>query len=286
MTRRPPATIKSPITDVTPRVAIEEFTARCKSVGIDGDKVAHHAKQRIREYHTKQFDNECLACRMEKQWYDSLARGLPDFSIYDGEGYVVEAWLSYVVHGYMALRGGGRINPQNFDRLFGVLRDNVGTVADLGCGIGYSTAILTDLLPDASVYGTNLEHTMQTDIAISLAEEHGFEMKPLPEKADLVLASEYFEHFQTPIEHLNYVLNVCEPKYLLIGNAFGVTAPGHFGQYVVEPGGKPVNNVNTSRAFGKLMRSRGYVNDKVGYWDRPVFWRRLDAPAVPYDGSR
>jgi methylase of polypeptide subunit release factors len=72
------------------------------------------------------------ASLLEQQWYDSVARGHPDYSVYDTPWYVAESfacWYVYSRH-YLKLCEKAQI----FDSL------DVRSVVDLGCGIGLTTA--------------------------------------------------------------------------------------------------------------------------------------------------
>ena len=100
---------------------------------------------------------------------------------------------------------------------------------------------------------------------------------PQPE-TDFVFASEYFEHFQRPIEHLRDVLRVAEPKHLVIANAFGSKSIGHFDIYLDEENlfdSRQVLGASVGRLFNDVLRKNGYATVKTEFWNnRPAVWRR------------
>ena len=64
-------------------------------------------------------------------------------------------------------------------------------------------------------------------------QEIGFKIKTNfknEKNIDLVFASDYFEHFESPIKHLNEVLKV-NPKLIVVANSFGSVSVGHFNIY-------------------------------------------------------
>ncbi len=140
----------------------------------------------------------------------------------------------------------------------------VKSVADLGCGIGYTTAALKELFPAATVYGTQILGTFQHNVAAEVGRRKGFAIYPeVTGPTDLIFASEYFEHFQRPIEHLLTVIETCRPKYLVIANSFGSHSIGHFDAYIVGPDHEhlfeeAIPNTAIGRQFNDVLRNGGY----------------------------
>jgi cyclopropane fatty-acyl-phospholipid synthase-like methyltransferase len=84
----------------------------------------------------------------------------------------------------------------------------VNSIADLGCGIGYTTATLKEVF-NCRVTGTNIRDTKQYKVCEVLRKKVDFDLTDNIEEignVDLVFASEYFEHFEKPVEHLKYVI--------------------------------------------------------------------------------
>ena len=187
-----------------------------------------------------------------RRWYESLDRGVPAFDIYDDPAYAPYVWAAW------KLQSSYRVNRLRRLHELGQFRD-VGSVVDLGCGVGYSTLALAAIW-NVKPVGTNLEG-VQAQIARSL----GVTVVPEPVPADLVLASEYFEHFEHPVEHLEQVLTLAGPRYLITGNAFGARSPGHFGLYGLN--GRSVSGHVIAVAFGRFLRDRGWVRRR-----HPVVW--------------
>lgn len=95
---------------------------------------------------------------LEIKWYDSIAKGSPDYSIYNHDYFIAEVWLCWQIYSkkYLASIDNPKALPT------GSIRKNMGTVraiVDLGCGMDYTTAKLKQMFPDANVFGTNIEDT-------------------------------------------------------------------------------------------------------------------------------
>lgn len=218
---------------------------------------------------------ESASARLEQRWYASLANDEPDYSVYADTAYLPDLWSCWVVFSRTYLRGIRA--PKSLPERGGVLASlgDVRSVCDLGCGFGYSTAALTELFPDADVHGTNLDGITQTAIANRVAERYGFDVRSTPADVgpvDLAFASEYFEHFAQPIDHLNEVLDALEPRALLYANTFGSRSTGHFPSYQNGLDGRA-----TSRAFAATLRDRGYRKIETQLWNnRPTYWERAE----------
>ncbi len=151
------------------------------------------------------------------------------------------------------------------------------SVADLGCGLGYTTAILAQLFPGALVTGTNV-HSLQWDVAFEMSKQNRFRLatdSAIIGKSDLVFASEYFEHFEDPVGHLRCVINNLQPKVMIIANAFGSTSIGHFNSYIGADGAARVPSKMIGREFGNELRRCGFQKIATRIWNnRPAIWMR------------
>lgn len=215
---------------------------------------------------------------LEAEWYASVTQGQPNYGVYDDPRFLSDLWSCWCVYSRAALRALLSKRTQLGGK--SVLEDvgAVRSVADLGCGTGYSTAALADLFPDAEVVGTNLEGTGQYSIASEVADATGHDFRmvgsvaQLP-KTDLVFASEYFEHFEYPLAHLNEVLEALDPSYMILANSFSAKAIGHFPAYRDETSVVP--NKQMSRRFNSVLKAHGYVCVETGFWNgRPAYWKR------------
>jgi SAM-dependent methyltransferase len=204
-----------------------------------------------------------------------LAENKPDYSIYNDDDYLGDIWACWIIYSRSYLK-----NINNPKSLFNhsIVQDmgNINKIADLGCGFGYTTAALSELFPSAKVIGTNLPNTKQTIFAKNLSKKYNFELaynlKDIG-KVDLIFASEYFEHFYKPIEHLSEVMKYLQPEYLLIANAFGSKSIGHFDEY--EANGQIMGNKIIGRYFNHLLIKNGYRKIKTKMWNnRPNYWKK------------
>jgi SAM-dependent methyltransferase len=220
---------------------------------------------------------------LEERWYESL-KTTPDYSIYSGVNMLPDMWACWKIYSREYLRA--MVSEKTLpyiDKVTGDLATksilsevNVNSVLDLGCGIGYTTAALTQMFPNAKVYATNLPDTAQFKICESMASQFKFKLltnvNEVDCKVDLVFASEYFEHFEDPTAHLDEVLKL-NPDYLIIANAFSAKSVGHFDEYYHK--GEAHTGKLYGRVFNSYLREQGF--DKVVtncYNNRPTYWKR------------
>jgi hypothetical protein len=214
------------------------------------------------------------------RWYISLEHDSPDYTVYAEDEYIAELWACWKVYSKTHL-----INIQKPNSLFTKSIADAHTdskvIVDLGCGFSYTTAALTQIFPKSQVFGTNLDNTLQMAVARTMAKDYNFTMKTdaseIDTTADLVFASEYFEHFDRPIEHLDYIVETINPGAMLIANAFGPTAIGHFKNYSVKMndifGYESIPATKTSTLFNSRLKYHGYTKEKTKLWNsRPAYW--------------
>ena len=223
------------------------------------------------------------------KWYKSLDMNQPDYSVYGEDEYIAELWACWKVYSKTHLS-----NIQKDNSLFTTSisnqHKNDKIIVDLGCGFAYTTAAITQIFPESTVFGTNLDNTLQMSVAKTMATDYGFTMKTdaseIGTTADLVFASEYFEHFEQPIEHLDYIVDTINPKAMLIANAFGPIAIGHFKNYSIK-----INNIigfedipakQASKLFNERMKYHGYTKQNTKLWNsRPAYWVKPDNQTLP-----
>lgn len=214
--------------------------------------------------------------RLEQRWYDSLEMGEPAYDVYGGLEYLADTWACWRVYSrkYLLSLLSDKALPGSMAHL---LQNHI--VVDLGNGLGFSTAALREVFPAAQVIGTNLPDTIQWKIASMMANDSGFRMVSdlgrvqTGRAGGLVFASEYFEHFYRPVEHLDEVLNTLRPEHLVIASTFNSPSIGHFKRYRVA--GQDLPGIQTSRAFNGRLRERGYAKVPWQVWNnRPTVWAK------------
>lgn len=212
---------------------------------------------------------------LETQWYDSIARGTPDYSVYGSPFYFCDIWVCWIRYSRKYLK---EIQKPSSMFTHSIVKDmkNVQTVLDLGCGFAYTTAALKEIFPLAKVTGTNLKDTIQYKSASALGLRKNFDIvgdyKNKP--SDLIFASEYFEHIDTPVEHLLDVLKHCNPKYMLVASTFSSPAIGHFPKY--RHNGEWLDGKKISKLFNNVMREHGYEKIKTRCWNgKPAYWKKV-----------
>jgi hypothetical protein len=210
---------------------------------------------------------------LEDKWYTSLDIGAPDYSVYDDDYYFTEAWVCWEIYSRNYLRI--LLKPSVYS-----LVENIKTIVDLGCGIGYTTAGFKLLFPNSEVIGTNIEGTKQHGFCTAMSQSFGFKMasdiKEL-RRVDLVFASEYFEHILSPITHLEEVLVTLCPKFLYIANSFNTRSVGHFNYYSMERDGTPrdywLSAAKMQSAFNKTLKYHRYRRLEINAWNnKPALW--------------
>ena len=250
------------------------FVELCSAyIDIDKDKFFTLASNALLYYKGSKNQREQLReyQEIESRWYDSLKTGAPDYSVYDDPYMLVEVWACWCMYSrkYIGLL------DKTGQTEHGSLRDSLGdiqSIADIGCGCAYTTAAWKEAYPNANVIGTQVAGSPQFEIATNMGATHGFSIiGGLESHADLVFASEYFEHWEAPVEHLEEVLAKATPKALVIANAFGSKSVGHFDVY--KDRGVDYIPKAISRKFNQCLRNHGYSLVQTKFWNgRPTVW--------------
>jgi len=260
----------TPTLQIKPKALMKEFVEEYSEMfDIDKDLAYHYIKTNER------FDY------LTEKWYEYLEQDdiQKAYSVYDDEYYFTDMWNCFKIYSRQYLRDMYR-KSKTTDKAINDYIQNVNTVVDTGCGVGFTTSILKEMFPNASVYGTNLKNTKQWMFCERKALKHNFnlieDISQVPEKeVDLFFSSEYFEHIHNPIEHVKHLVEVKNPKYFIIANAFNTNSIGHFVTY--KHGNEFIDQSVINRMFNKQLRHMGYVKIKTGLFnDRPNFWVRND----------
>lgn len=238
-----------------------DFISICKSLNMDFDG----AKFESIVINTLKYLNGDVSVRnklrhlqeLENKWYESLKNNAPDYSVYDDVYYLADTWVCWK-----------KYSREYIKRIIKNIKlKNVNSIVDLGCGIGYSTALLKETF-GCKVYGTNLKNTNQYLICEKISKDADFilveDIKEIG-KVDVVFASEYFEHFETPVEHLVDCINALKPNYILFANTFNAKSIGHFNTY--KHLGVDYNGKCISRLFSKALNKNGYQKMITNCWN-------------------
>lgn len=250
------------VLDTPLKAARLDFFDRVRAVGADLDEVKRGLTSRI-ALRTDQNEVDPLDEPEVRRWVESLRAGEPDFDTYGSDFYLGVLWNCWT--------GFSRQVVRMIRRKWTLPNPRV--VVDLGNGIGYSSAGLAEIFPRARVVGTNFPNLNQVRIARSLGVEVVGDAEEVGETADVVVASEYFEHFERPAEHLREVLSVLRPTYLVVINSFTYLTYGHYERYEID--GRVLEPRATSRAFNAVVRAEGFRKVDLGFWNnRPMVWSR------------
>jgi len=205
------------------------------------------------------------------QWYDSLIESddNPDYSVYADENYYKGVLACFIVYSREYIKRIATVKKDLNDSLADYIkRTTCGNILDLGNGIGFSTVWLKELFPDHDVYGTNYKDSEQWKFNALLSKKHNYtliEDHTKLKNADVIFASEYFEHIQNPFEHLKEIVDTLDPKVLLIANSFNKDEAGHFRNY--HDAGNIIPENKASRLFNKRLFDMGYERSIFRYWN-------------------
>lgn len=267
--------MKSKILSIPPSVLFNEFISICTQLfpAKNIKKLKEVAQTSIRYYsgdvNFRKQNRELM--KLESIWYKSLRTHNPAYSVYGSDYYLSDIWACWAVYSRKYLT-----TIQNNTSIISSL-GKVRTVVDLGCGLGYTTASLSQIFSRSTVYGTNIKNTEQMIFCNTLADRYNLVIVDSIDaiqlnKIDLLFASEYFEHFESPIAHLFDVYTSLRPRNIIIANSFNTKSIGHFHSYVVNGG--YVDESEVSRLFNKELISLGYVKQKTNLWNnRPAYWK-------------
>lgn len=214
--------------------------------------------------------NEIL--NLEKHWYDSLSQNKADYSVYESPVYLGDIWTCWCLYSRKSVLA--LANPKSFGNrsIIDILK-SYKSILDLGCGIGFTTLALKELLPNLEVMATNIETSFQFKLAEKYFLNKNIKLFSSVNKiaqVDVIFASEYFEHFESPIEHLNEILRL-KPKVLICANTFTGTAIGHFNVY--KHYGRNVLNKDIGKIFNSHLKLNGYNKVKTKIWNqKPSVW--------------
>jgi len=211
---------------------------------------------------------------LENSWYQSLEENRPDFSVYDNVYYLADVWVCWKKYSRQYIKS--IISDKSLAAKTSI-KDNIGainTIVDLGCGIGYTTAAFKEIF-NCTVYGTNIKNTHQYKICQQISDQTGFILTDtisyIKEGADLVFASEYFEHFERPVEHLIEVLIKLKPKHFLFANTFNAKSIGHFNIYKHED--KNYTGKEITKLFSRVLKDFKYKKIDTNCWNnRPNYY--------------
>lgn len=264
------------LNEITKESLLTFLTNCAKYADIDVDLAYDITLNCIKDHDGKQVEEGSMSKMKElfDRWYSSLDTQ-PDYTVYEDPYYFCEVWVCWVRYSRKHLQTITRHNSLSEESSIVDSLTDVSHILDLGCGFGYTTAGFKQIFPECTVVGTNIEGSSQYKMAAELGNEYDFSILPsyAGVKTDLIFASEYFEHFIEPIDHLIDVLTQCEPKYLLIANAFTADAIGHFDKYLFT--GNTFTGKQMSKMFNDTLRKFGYEKVKTKCWnDRPTFWRK------------
>jgi SAM-dependent methyltransferase len=214
------------------------------------------------------------------EWYASLEADKPNFDLYDHQYYFVDLWICWKEYSRNYLKAIPKRNSLDAETsIYSYLKD-IRTVADLGCGLGLTSAGLKQIFKNARVVGTNIKDTKQYAFCEFMSKKYDFEIEPhysrLP-KLDLLFASEYYEHIYDCLDEIDVILKTKAPRYLYIASSFNTVSYGHFRKYKTLNSDAQVDQKKISKIFNNTLKLNGYRKIKTKLWNnRPALWSNFD----------
>lgn len=214
------------------------------------------------------------------QWYFHLRNNDLEsaYSVYNDDYYFTDVWNCFVTYSRTYLR---RFYKVSIDDTYSILdmTKQSKKIVDIGCGIGYTTAALTQMYHDVKVYGLNLKNTKQWTFCEKVSEKYAFNMiesiEEIDDKVDIVFASEFFEHVIDPIGYVTDLVFKISPKYMIISNAFNTRSIGHFDRYHIASENRVVESADISKKFNKCLTNLGYKRIKTTLFNgKPNVWMK------------
>ncbi len=210
-----------------------------------------------------------VVVELAEVWYESLKLQKPDYSVYSHENYIVDIWLCWQFFSRNYLR-----EVRKYE-----IQENVKSVLDLGCGIGYTSIALKRLFRGAIVYGLNMKDTYQYNFCYEMSHSYGFKMVSdytNLKEINLLFASEFFEHVESPMDYFRDLMKFIRPSLLIISNSFNTYGVGHFTTYTDSVAGH-IPQERISRLFNQLICDSGYIKLDTGFWNnKPTIWKYVE----------
>ncbi len=259
---------------------IHKFIDLYKSINPGIDKAIFAGLVDFVTKHPDTYYDHPILQQMINRWYTSLNKGQPDYTVYNDPYYVVETWISWAKYSskYLWQVATKKALPDDRTVLQMLHEKGIQSVLDMGCGIGYTTSYLCDLFPQSTVIGTNLQDTKDWHFCEYMQKDNNFLLYNETDNPscmiDLIVAFEFFEHLERPLEYIQKILEL-KPKYLLIANSFNTYALGHFVEYRDRNHLLPIPQAQISRKFNATLRQQGYEKVETSFWNsRPSLWER------------
>lgn len=247
---------------------------------IDQEKAHFILKDLIYYYGSKKSDrrkyNPFLP--LEQKWYEAQDNGYADYDVYADKYYFVDLIACYWNYSRGYIRSLEKKSFDNKSKSLKQLIPNAKNILDLGCGLGYTTIDLKKLFPNAELFGTNFTGTPQWDFCLKNLDGIAtmLDENNLPDiSADIVFASEFFEHIERPMEFIDKLFLKNSPGVLVLANSFNTKSIGHFYNYKHHEGVIPQERV--SKYFNDYLRGLGYEKLKTSIWNnKPTVWLHRD----------
>ena len=237
----------------------ETINQYSEQFGIDPMESRIRYKKMVRHY--RGIEDCPWALKLKNQWYESLESNV-DYSGYNDDWYFTDMLACF------------RIYSSKYIKMIAELDLKPKNIIDLGCGLGVTSKLLKEYF-DCDVVGTNLKDTKQW----KYCENHIDIVDSYDEKANMIFASEYFEHIENASDHLIDILQSNDPDILVTANSFPAKSFGHFNTFIntkIKDLPKEIDCKRMSRTFSSILKNHGYKKHDRKFWnDRPQVWIKI-----------
>ena len=163
--------------------------------------------------------------KLYKIWEEGLKNNNPSYFVYDDIAYMDEAFDCWKTYSRKYIKNFAKY-LKDVNNLYTTELKKINCILDLGCGIGYSTVALSEVFKNSRIIGTQLSSSKQFEVCKYLEAQYknisfvsSEQNTTLNEKIDVIFASEFFEHFEYPINLLIELINAYNPKYFICANS-------------------------------------------------------------------
>ncbi len=215
--------------------------------------------------------------RLTKMWYKKLREDdVKFFEIYKHDANIYNTLKCWRVmsHGFTscAMRAIDAIEKTGNMKL--------NSIVDFGGGCGFASLAFKRKYPDKKVAYVDLKSAPGFGFARWLYEKEGANIAMATSKVahklgqhDVLVSFENFEHFESPADELDKLVEMFDPKVIIYTGSFTQDATGHFDEYFID--GKSAGRSRMPSKFKAEVVKRGFEEVPFKFWNgRPLVFRK------------
>ena len=94
------------------------------------------------------------------------------------------------------------------------------------------------------------------------------------QQIDCFIFFDFMEHIENPIEYIDNLICIHQPKLLIFANSFNTHCIGHFNEY--KHNNQIIDQKKISRIFNKAIRDKGFEKVECSFWNnRPMIFKLI-----------